>query len=81
MSRATQPGRSLSRLDSRPATSLVSRSSSATRWNQQTLRRCQAEQRIFGELAEMKRHQIRVGNYSEAVSVKRIAENYNKVWL
>ena len=45
------------------------------------MRRCRAEQRIFGELAEMKRHQIRVGNYSEAASVKRIAENYNKVWL
>ena len=33
----------------------------------------------MGQLAEMKRHQIRVGRFSEAVSVKRIAENYNKV--
>ena len=43
------------------------------------MRRCKAEQLILGQLAEMKRHQIRVGRFSEAVSVKRIAENYNKV--
>ena len=81
MSRTLPPAVSLSRLDSRPVTSRMSRSvSSVTRqWTQQRMRRCQAEQTILGQLAEMKRHQIRVGRYSEAVSVKRIAENYNKV--
>ena len=79
MSRTIHPARSLSRLDSRPVTSRTSRSSSVTQWTQQRMRRCRAEQLILGQLAEMKRHQIRVGRFSEAVSVKRIAENYNKV--
>ena len=79
MSRTIHPARSLSRLDSRPVTSRMSRSSSVTQWTQQRMRRCRAEQLILGQLAEMKRHQIRVGRFSEAVSVKRIAENYNKV--
>ena len=79
MSRTIHPARSLSKLDSRPVTSRMSRSSIVTQWSQQRMRRCQAEQRILGQLAEMKRHQIRVGRFSEAGSVKRIAENYNKV--
>lgn len=78
MSRTVQPARSLSRLESRPVTSRMSRAS-VTQWTQQRMRRCRAEQLILGQLAEMKRHQIRVGRFSEAVSVKRIAENYNKV--
>ena len=80
MSRTLPPAVSLSRLDSRPVTSRMSRSFSVTsQWTLQRMRRCQAEQTILGQLTEMKRHQIRVGRYSEAVSVKRIAENYNKV--
>ena len=79
MTRTIHPARSLSRLDSRPVTSRMSRCSSVTQWTQQRMRRCKAEQLILGQLAEMKRHQIRVGRFSEAVSVKRIAENYNKV--
>ena len=36
------------------------------------------EKRIFQELLEMKKFQIRVGRSNEAVLVKRLAERYNK---
>ena len=45
--------------------------------SQHQVRRLQAEQKLFTELLEMKRQQIRVGRINEAVLVKRIADKYN----
>ena len=46
---------------------------------QQLVRKCQVEKKIFQELLEMKKYQIRVGRSNEAVLVKRLVKNYNKV--
>ena len=69
-------------LDLRPKTSMISSrmsrsSSSITMSSQQMLRKYEVEKRIFQELAEMKRHQIRAGRANEAVMVKRIADQFN----
>ena len=37
------------------------------------------EQKIFQDLLEMKKYQIRVGKSNEAVLVKRLIKNFNKV--
>ena len=39
------------------------------------------EQKIFQDLLEMKKYQIRVGKSNEAVLVKRLIKNFNKVRL
>ena len=59
--------------------SRVSRASAVTLWTGQMMRRCQLEQRIFSELLDLKKQQIRVGRFKEAIVVKRITEKYNKV--
>ena len=46
---------------------------------QQLVRKCQVEKKIFQELLEMKKYQIRAGRSNEAVLVKRLIKNYNKV--
>ena len=67
----------------RPMTSYYSRrpttSSSVMVASQQRTRRFTVEKKIFHELLEMKKHQIRVGKFNEAVMVKRMSEKYNKV--
>ena len=47
---------------------------------QQLVRKCQVEKKIFQELLEMKKYQIRAGRSNEAVLVKRLIKNYNKVF-
>ena len=67
----------------RPMTSHYSRrpvtSSSIMIAPQQRVRRFTVEKKIFHELLEMKKHQIRVGKFNEAVMVKRMSEKYNQV--
>ena len=46
---------------------------------QQVVRKFQVEQKIFQDLLEMKKYQIRVGKSNEAVLVKRLIKNFNKV--
>ena len=46
---------------------------------QQVVSKLQVEKKIFQELLEMKKYQIRVGRSNEAVLVKRLVKNYNKV--
>ena len=70
-------------LDLRPKTSMLStsrmsRSSSMTMTSQQILRKFHVEQKIFHQLLELKKNQIRAGRASEGVMVKRIADKYNK---
>ena len=43
------------------------------------VRKFQVEQKIFQDLLEMKKYQIRVGKSNEAVLVKRLIKNFNKV--
>ena len=65
-------------VSNRPKTSAEARKSAVTQTVQKILRRYQVEKRIFQELLEMKKYQIRVGRSNEAVLVKRLAERFNK---
>ncbi|RZF43086.1 hypothetical protein LSTR_LSTR001264 [Laodelphax striatellus] len=54
---------------------------SVTQAVQHSIRRYHLERRIFHELLELKRLQIRAGRSNEAVLVKRLAEEYRKAAL
>ena len=70
-------------LDCNGPTSLSSSFSgrTVTTTAQQLVRKCAVEKKIFQELLEMKKYQIRAGRSNEAVLVKRLIKNYNKVRL
>ena len=61
----------------RPSTCQPERTVTTTA--QQVVRKFQVEKKIFQELLEVKKYQIRVGKSNEAVLVKRLVKNYNKV--
>ena len=61
----------------RPQTCELGRTVTTTA--QQLVRKCQVEKKIFQELLEMKKYQIRAGRSNETVLVKRLIKNYNKV--